>query len=184
MLRDFKKFGRALWEAGLIHWTSGNMSLRRGDTIHITRTGSSLADLSARDLVRIGMAEGPRDAKASSETPVHRAIYRAFPKARAVVHAHPPHATVLSLDATVITPRDSDSLYISRIPVLTDCGFAEGSACVASRLPRLMKDSPVVVVRGHGIFVMGDSLEHCLGRITMAENQCRLLFLERLLKRS
>lgn len=184
MLRDFKKFGRALWEAGLIHWTSGNMSLRRGDAIHITRTGSSLADLSTGDLVRIGMAEGPRDAKASSETPVHRAIYRAFPKAKAVVHAHPPYATVLSLNTSEIIPRDSDSLYISRIPVLTDSGFAEGSACVASRLPGLMNESPVAVVRGHGIFVMGESLEQCIGRITMAENQCRLLYLEQLLKRS
>ncbi|HOW27365.1 MAG TPA: class II aldolase/adducin family protein [Elusimicrobiota bacterium] len=183
MWSDFFKFGRMLWEAGQIHYTSGNMSVRKGDVLCVTRTGSSLADLTSMDIVTVNLKDSLRDKGASSETPVHRALYKALPDIRAVVHSHPPYATALSFDMDEIVPADSDSLFIPSIPVLTECPFAEGSTCVADRFPALLKQHRVAVIRGHGAFAVGDSLRQCIATLTMMENQCRLVYLRRTLKR-
>lgn len=170
-----------LWEAGLIHLTSGNLSVRKGEVIYITRTGSLLGLLSATDIISVNLENNLRDANASSETPVHRAVYLSNPKVNAVVHAHPPYATALSWDSTVIKPIDSDSLYIPEIPVLSECPYGEGSVCVAEHFPKILSSHPVALIRGHGAFAVGSTLEQATARISMMENQCRLLFFRRLL---
>lgn len=183
MLSDFFKYGRVVWEAGLIHLTSGNMSMRRGAAIHITRTGSPLSMLTSQDIVTVNLDDAVRDKGASSETPVHRALYQALPHVRSVVHVHPPYATALSFDMDEIATIDSDSLYIPRIPVLKDCPYGEGTTCVAAHFPETLGQRTVALIRGHGAFAVGDSLAQCVGRLTMMENQCRLIFFRRLLER-
>ena len=178
---EFQKYGRMLWDSGLIHMTSGNMSVRKSSVLYVTRTGSLLGDLSAGDIVSVNAANTLRDRGASSETPVHRAIYAANPDVLSVVHAHPPYATALSWDFDMIKPIDSDSLYIPEIPVLTDCPYGEGSACIAVQFPKLLGQHKVAMIRGHGAFSVGNSLREAASRISMMENQCRLLFFRRLL---
>lgn len=183
MYSDFQKFGRMLWDAGLVHLTSGNMSIRKGSVVYVTRTGSLLGALSSSDIICVNLENTLRDKNASSETPVHRAIYLANPKVQAIVHAHPPHATALSWDHAVIKPIDSDSLFIPEIPVLADCPYGEGSTCVATHFPQLLGEHNVALVRGHGAFAVGKDLEQSTARISMMENQCRLLFLRHLLEK-
>lgn len=183
MYSDFAKYGRMLWDAGLIHMTSGNMSLRKGSVLYVTRTGSLLGSLSSTDIVTVNLENTLRDKGASSETPVHRAIYLANPDIRSVVHAHPPHATTLSWDHTLIKPIDSDSLYIPEIPVLTDCPYGEGSACIADHFPKILGRHKVAMIRGHGAFSVGKDLMEAASRISMMENQCRLLFFRKLLEK-
>ena len=183
MYIDFEKFGRMLWSAGLIHVTSGNMSVRKGSVVYITRTGSLLGDLSASDIVTVNLENNLRDPGASSETPVHKAIYQANSQVHAIVHAHPPYATALSWDYTLIKPIDSDSLYIPEIPVLTECPYGEGSICVAEHFPKILGKHSVALIRGHGAFSVGMNLEQATARISMMENQCRLLFFRRLLEK-
>ena len=180
---DFAKYGKMLWDHRLIHMTSGNMSLRKGSVMYITRTGSLLGSLSATDIVAVNLENTSRDRGASSETPVHRAIYIANPEVQSVVHAHPPYATALSWDTTAIKPIDSDSLYIPEIPVLTDCPYGEGSICIAEHFPKTLAWHHVAMIRGHGAFSVGEDLREAAARISMMENQCRLLFFRRLLER-
>lgn len=180
---DFQKYGRMLWDSGLIHMTSGNMSIRKGSVLYVTRTGSLLGDLSSSDIVSVNAANTLRDKGASSETPVHRAIYLANPEVVSVVHAHPPYATALSWDYEMIKTMDSDSLYIPEVPVLTDCPYGEGSSCIADHFPKLLGKHKVAMIRGHGAFSVGNSLREAASRISMMENQCRLLFLRRQLEK-
>lgn len=181
MYTEIAKYGRMLWESGLIHLTSGNISMRKGSVLYVTRTGSLLGNLSASDIVSVHLENTLRDRGASSETPVHRAIYLANPEVGAVVHAHPPYATALSWDYEVIKPIDSDSLYIPEIPVLTDCPYGEGSLCIADHFPKLFGKHSVAMIRGHGAFSTGMDVRQATARISMLENQCRLLFFRRLL---
>ena len=181
MYNDFIQFGKMLWDAGLIHLTSGNISLRKGSVIYVTRTGSLLGALTANDIVTVNLENTLRDKGASSETPVHRAIYLANPEIQSVVHAHPPHATALSLDYHTIKPIDSDSLYIPEVPVLTNCPYGEGSKCVAAEFPILFKNHHVSIIGGHGAFSVGKDIREATARLSMMENQCRLLFMRRIL---
>lgn len=186
MYHDFVKFGRMLWESGLIHLTSGNISMRKGSTIYVTRTGSLLGNLSSDDIVSVNLSNTLRDKGASSETIVHRAIYLANEldeNVHAVVHAHPPYATALSWDSAVIKPVDSDSLYIPEIPVMSECPYGEGSLCVAEHFPKLLGKHTVALIRGHGAFSVGKDIQQATARISMMENQCRLLFFRRLLEK-
>ncbi len=183
MYTEITKYGRMLWESGLIHLTSGNISVRKGSVIYVTRTGSLLGDLSSSDIVSVNLENDKRDKGASSETPVHRALYLANPYVFSVVHAHPPYATALSWDTTSIKPIDSDSLYIPEIPVLTECPYGEGATCVVDTFPKLFATHSVAMIRGHGAFSVGKDVRQATSRLSMMENQCRLLFFRRLLEK-
>jgi L-fuculose-phosphate aldolase len=178
---DFIKYGRVLWEAGLIHLTAGNISIRKDSKIIITHAGALLGFLSKKELVTVHLKNSTKDRGASSEVAVHRAIYLAHPQVRAVVHAHPPYATVLSLGSSRIKTVDSDSLFIPEIPVLTECSYGEGSRCVAKVLPKLFRNHNIVLIRGHGVFAIGKTIQEAASNISMMENQCRIIFLRKLL---
>ena len=55
MLDQFQRFGCDLFNRGLTSSHGGNMSVRMGDRIIITRTGSMLAHLTEKDLIEIGL---------------------------------------------------------------------------------------------------------------------------------
>ncbi|RMG84580.1 MAG: fuculose phosphate aldolase, partial [Candidatus Dadabacteria bacterium] len=135
MYEQFRDIGRDLFVAGLITSHGGNMSVRLGDRIVITRRGAMLGRLRPEDLVETGLeADDSMVTLASTELVVHRAIYRAT-SALAIVHTHPLHATALSLVEDAIVPVDSEGSYLlHRVPVVS-AAKTVGSAEVARILP-------------------------------------------------
>ena len=104
ILSQFQTVGRDLFTTGLVSSHSGNLSIRLGERIIITRRNSGLGCLGEHDLIETGISKNDRNTPlASIELAVHRAIYRETP-ALAIVHAHPPHAVALSLTETEIVP--------------------------------------------------------------------------------
>ncbi len=162
LVSEFADVGRILFEAGLNNSHSGNMSVRLGDKVVITRRGSMLAALKPDDLVVVGLSTDDSGiALASTEVNVHRAIYAAT-SALAVVHTHPRSATALSFAMDSIVPVDVEGrYYFKRIPVL-EVKKSIGSKELEEELPRLLKDFPVVMVKGHGAFAVGGTLEEGL----------------------
>ncbi|WP_309127258.1 class II aldolase/adducin family protein [Microbacterium sp.] len=88
---------RALAAAGLSPGSSGNVSIRDGDRIVITPTGSSLRRVTTADLAVLDAdgihVSGPAPTK---EWAMHVAAYRARPEAGAVAHLHSHAATAVS----------------------------------------------------------------------------------------
>ncbi len=162
LVSEFADVGRILFEAGLNNSHSGNMSVRLGDKVVITRRGSMLAALKPDDLVVVGLSTDDSGiALASTEVNVHRAIYTAT-SALAAVHTHPRSATALSFAMDSIVPVDVEGrYYFKRIPVL-EVKKSIGSKELEEELPRLLKDFPVVMVKGHGAFAVGGTLEEGL----------------------
>src|SRR4051794_10082346 len=96
-LGQFQRVGADLFQQRLVGAHTGNMSLRLGDRLVITRRTAALAHLTDQDLVETGVDRNDRATPAASaELAVHRAIYRET-EAQAIIHAHPAHATALSL---------------------------------------------------------------------------------------
>ena len=110
MHEEFARIGRDLWTSGAVSSHGGNMSVRDGDRILITRTGSMLGHLGEGDVVETSLVacDDARDATCSVELVVHRAIYAAT-DAAAIVHAHTVHTIVRSLLEDSIVPVDSES---------------------------------------------------------------------------
>jgi ribulose-5-phosphate 4-epimerase/fuculose-1-phosphate aldolase len=88
---------RSLFDRGYSFGTAGNLSVRAGDTILVTPTGSSLGSLAADALARIDSAGNIiGEIRPSKEAHFHLAIYRARPQCAAVVHLHSTYATAVS----------------------------------------------------------------------------------------
>jgi L-fuculose-phosphate aldolase len=96
--------------------------------------------------------------RASSEIVVHQAIYRNT-SALAVVHAHPPYGTLLSMSCDELVPVDSEGSYLfKRVPVVS-VEKTVGSLESAELVSEALKDYKIVMLRGHGSFARGDLLE-------------------------
>ena len=181
MLERFSRFGRELFLQGVNSSHSGNMSVRAGDRIFITRRGSMLSNLVEGDIIETGLREDDSHITlASTEIKIHRAIYLQT-SALAIVHAHPPFAIVLSLEEDEIVPLDTEGVYYFKsIPVI-GAGLTVGSDEVAEKLPPLLQNYKAAMVRGHGSFAVGQMLEEAFQWTSSLEASCKTLYLHRLL---
>jgi len=182
MLKEFQTFGRDLFLAGLNSSHSGNLSVRCGDRVVITRRGAMLGHLMERDIIETGLHKNDGNiVLASTEIRVHRAIYKET-AALAIVHAHPVHAIALSLLEEEIIPLDSEGAYLlHKIPVLS-AEHTIGSQELEEKLPGLLKEYKIVMVRGHGSFATGQLLEEAYQWTSSLENICRIIHITRTLK--
>ena len=85
--------------------TSGNLSVRTGDTIAITPSGVPYNDLTPELVCVIDLDGNVVEAEfePSSEVPMHTTVYRAT-DAGAVVHTHPMYGTALSVTRDEVPP--------------------------------------------------------------------------------
>jgi L-fuculose-phosphate aldolase len=173
-IRLFRDIGRDLYVAGLTTSHGGNMSVRLGDGIIITRRGSMLGRLGDDDLVETDMEPCAADDRCSREIVVHRAIYAAT-DARAIVHAHPPHTVARSFGHDSIVPADSEGLYVlGEVPVV-EAATTIASSEAAEVLARSLGSARVAVLRTHGSFATGASLEEAFMHVSVLEASAVIL---------
>lgn len=177
MYELFQQIGNDLLMMGLITSHGGNISVREDDKIVITRHGSMLGHLKEDSIVEVRLKG--KDANilhASMELPVHRAIYQKT-SAKAIIHAHPPHATALSLISEIVIPKDSEgAILLGEVPVVTSKKTV-GSKAVAMKASEVLKDHRIVLVRGHGSFAIGKTLEEALCYTSALDASCRIILL-------
>lgn len=169
--QEFGRIGRRLVAERLVGATFGNMSVRDGDALQITKTGCCLDEPGLPVTVPLA-GEAPQEA--SSEYRVHRAVYLRAGY-RAIVHAHPVHAVAASLLYDAIEPIDSEGeMLCPFIPVVAGRpGTDELANAVAEGLAR----ARVVIARGHGTFAGGASLDEACLYTSLAEHACHVLLL-------
>ncbi len=182
ILSQFQTVGRDLFTRGLVSSHSGNLSIRLGERMIITRRGSQLGCLDEHDLIETGISKNDRNTPLTSiELAVHRAIYQQTP-ALAIVHAHPPHAVALSLAETEIVPNDAEGLSIvNRVPVV-GWHMKVRLGGLADIIAQALKHSRIVVVHGHGSFAIGQLLEEAHNYTTTLEESCQVICLLKSLK--
>jgi L-fuculose-phosphate aldolase len=183
VLAQFQSVGGDLFICGLITSHGGNMSIRDGDRIVITRTGCMLGHITQSDLVEAGVAPDDDTPKnASSEIAVHRAIYKHTP-ALAVVHAHPAHAIALSLVDAEIAPLDVEgSYYMPGVPIVGRGEKVYGGK-MADDIARALIDRRIAMVYAHGSFAAGRDLYEAHHFTSTLEESCRIIAIARQLKR-
>ena len=182
MIKDMILFGKILYEQGLNHSHSGNISIRDGNEILIKKHGAMLGYLTKKDIVRINLNDNKKDKLASLEAKVHRAIYLKNPKIKAIVHGHTIYATVLSLNHKIIKPIDSEcQFYLPQIPVLS-CDETIGSDEVARKIPELISKYKCAIIKGHGAFAVGETLEQASMYLSVIESASKILYLNKIYK--
>lgn len=175
MWQEFVKIGRLAWQQGLFSSHGGNMSIRVGDKILITRRGSMLGALTKNDIIETSLKNNDSHITlASTEIVVHRAIYQET-TALAIFHAHPPTAVALSFCGDSIEPADSEGSYvIKKVPVV-EAKLTVGAKEVAELLPKYLKDFKIVILKGHGSFAIGTLLEEAFSITSTLEHSSRIL---------
>lgn len=177
----FRDIGRDLFVAGLISSHGGNMSIRIGDKVIIKRRGAMLGRLKLQDLVETSLSKPDSGVVvASTELIVHKAIYFSTP-ALAVIHAHPRTAIALSLSRNEIVPLDIEgSYFLKKVPVI-EVEFASGSEEMAQAIADVLKEYKIVMLRGHGCFSIGQTLEEAFQWVTVLEESAQIIFKTKLL---
>jgi len=172
---EFERIGKRLFAEHLVGGNFGNISIRNEDAgFLIKRTGAYL-DV-AGELVFVSLDGGEVPKEASTEYRVHREVYRKTPY-RAIVHAHPPTAVAASLVLDRIVPEDSEGQMLCPvIPVVTG---APGSQEIADNVASALTSSKLVIVRGHGSFAAGRTLDEAYLYTSLAEHSCRVLALKK-----
>jgi L-fuculose-phosphate aldolase len=164
-LSQFQAAGLAVSAHGLITGSSGNLSIRLKDRLIITRHGSVLSSLNESDLIETGIyTDDSVTPMASWELPVHRAVYIGT-TASCLVHAHPPRAVSLTLtDEKVDIPGGVAVLGMST-------GIVPG--VLAAEIARELGKHPLVMVKGHGSFASGKTLEEACELTLSFEDSCK-----------
>jgi L-fuculose-phosphate aldolase len=177
ILNQFQTVGNELCTEGLVSSHSGNLSIRMGERIIITRRSCRLGCLEEHDLIETGLNKNDRNTPlASTELAVHRAIYQAT-SASAVVHAHPPHAVALSLTETEIVPIDTEGMsLLGEVPVL-GWNMEVKPGGLADIIAQALKQRRVIMVHGHGSFAIGQLLEEAQNYTTSLEESCQVICL-------
>jgi L-fuculose-phosphate aldolase len=181
LLSQFQRVGRDLFTRGLVSSHSGNLSIRLGDNLIITRRGSMLNSLEENDLIETGISKNNRATPlASADLAIHRAIYRET-QALAIVHAHPPHAVALSMTDIEIMPMVDDFAAMGPVPVV-GWDMEAKSGELAEAIARALKQHRIIMVHNHGSYAIGQLLEEAYHFTTALEQSSQVICLMRSLQ--
>jgi L-fuculose-phosphate aldolase len=156
--------------------TGGNVSARLdGGTLVITPSGVPYQDMGPGDLVVITMAGEPVSPGAdglipSSEHQLHTACYQAFPEIGAVLHSHPPYASMYAA-AREPVPAVIDEAVIflgGDIPVAPYA--ISGSAGVGTNAVWMLAQRASALLANHGLVTIADTPAQALHHAVVSEH--------------
>ena len=173
-------WGKLLFERRLISGWGGNLSCRVGkNDFLITGQHAPLGFLAPKDLVRLKSDGKParKGLRASSETPMHLAVYDGT-DAQAIVHVHPPMVLAFSLTHDSFAPVSYEEKYtIGKVSVI-----AQDTPTVTKpeEVVEALKYNPVVIIKGHGTVAIGKNFQEAFLYTDLLEEavQCQF-FIEK-----
>jgi L-fuculose-phosphate aldolase len=175
---DLVRHYRWLRQYGCNDSHSGNASVRDGETLWITPTGSCADLLEPSDLVPCGL-EALATKGASLDTPLHQLVYRNNPEARCILHSHGPYTVAMTLDGRDFVPVDFEGwYYFKSVPVIT-LPYETYVAEAPLRVSDLLSRERIMVVRGHGVFACATTINLAYKWTCSLELSAKTAFLAR-----
>ena len=186
---DICEIARSIFERGLTHGSSGNISARLEDgSVLVTPTGSTLGRLDPARLPRLSpsgdLLEGDRPTK---EVPLHTAFYDTRSDTGAVVHLHSTHSTALSIlddvdPMDVLPPINAYSvMQLGQVRLLPY--FRPGDAAMGDAVRELSGKFAAVLLANHGPVVAGRNLQAASNAMEELEATAKIELLTRHLPR-
>ena len=174
--------GQSLFERGLTHGSTGNISAKLADGWLLTPTGSSLGRLDPARISKLdwsGKLLGGDPP--SKESFLHLAMYEERQKNSAVVHLHSVHSVAVSVLADV-DPSDVlpplTAYYVMRIGTLPLVPYyAPGDMALADAVRGYAGRHHAVLLANHGPVVAGSSLSAAADAVEELEATAKLFLL-------
>jgi L-fuculose-phosphate aldolase len=161
------QINRILAERGLIRSSDGNISVRLNrNFLLITPSGVYKSAMSPDDLLVIdmdGKVESARNGvHPTSETLMHLQVYRQRPEINAVIHAHPPFSTALTIAGKPFPVEYIPEVLIALEDVPTAAYATPGTLGMANSIHDLIRGHACILLSHHGSLTVGGSLEEAL----------------------
>ena len=174
--------GRSMFERGLTHGSTGNISARCDEGWLLTPTGSSLGGLDPARLSKLDwqgkLVSGDPPSK---ENFLHLAMYQERERNQAVIHLHSTHSVAVSVleevdPADVLPPLTA--YYVMRIGSLPLVPyFAPGDMQLAQAVRGFAGRHHAMLLANHGPVVAGASLAAAADAVEELEATARLYLL-------
>ena len=170
------KYGQKLGEKNMTPATSGNISIRTGENILITGSGTCLADLNEEEIVLIDKDCNVVDGqiKPSSEKNLHSAIYSIRPDINAIVHCHAPYVSAFAVCHIPLSkPIISENVfYFGEIP-LAEYAMPSSEKLVENTA-KFFTNNDAVLMANHGIIVGGKDIADAYYKMETAETYAKI----------
>ncbi len=168
------EIGHRLHLRGWLAAADGNISYRiADDNILITPSGKHKGFLQEADICRVTVDNRILEGSPSSERLMHLAVFKKVPKAKAVVHAHPPVATAWTIARPDLLELPAECLSevilaAGRIPFVP---YARpGSGQMGDHLLPFLPDCRLLILSRHGALAWGETLEEAYNGIERLEH--------------
>ena len=172
------KFAQKLNSTNLSPLRSGNISLKAQNNNEegflITPSGKKYDSLKADDIVFVSL-KGNYDEKGlqpSSEWRFHKDIYLKKPDAKAIVHAHSPHATAVSAHGKdipafhyMVALAGGDNIKCAKYATF-------GTQELSNNIIDALENRKACLMSNHGQVAFGDNLESAFELAEELENIC------------
>jgi L-fuculose-phosphate aldolase len=173
---------RSLVERGLIQSSDGNISARLDERLLlITPSGMYKISMSPEDLLVIDMNGTVHQARTglhpTSEMLIHLEAYRQRPEINAVIHAHPPFSTALTLAGKPFPVEYIPEVLTALGDVPTAVYATPGTQGMADSIHKLILTHNCILLSHHGSLTVGSSLEEALIAVERMEHAAYTLWI-------
>ena len=184
-IEDLVYANRILYDQGVLDGF-GHVSVRDERNPARFLLSRSLAPglVTTKDILEYDLEGAPIDPRGRAvylERFIHAAIYRARPDVQAVVHTHSPSLIAFSVTGASLRPVYHLSSFLGAGPPIFDIRDAAGMTDMLIRdnhlgdaLAKVLAEKPVVLMRGHGAVVVGNSIQQAVYRVIYTEINARL----------
>ncbi len=178
--QEIIRAGHKLWQRQYVDGNGGNISVRLGSQyVLCTPTMVSKEDLVPADIC-LSDLEGnilAGDRSRTSELLLHLEIYKANPRARAVVHCHPPYATAFAVAGTT-PPNGLITEYEIFIgPAAVAPYETPGTQAFAETVLPFVEEHNTILLTNHGIVCWADTVTHAEWLTEIFETCCKTYLL-------
>lgn len=178
--KELFSFAQKVYQAGFVSGSSGNLSLRvpeEKNRFVITPTSIAYDQLALNQMVVIdgkGNLVVDSNYLPSIETPMHLAIYQAYPEVQAIIHTHSIYSTALAVLRKPI-PAILEELVIytgGEVPVAKYA--PAGSKELARNAVKALKKASAILLANHGNLCVGKTLAQAFNLCALVERSARI----------
>jgi len=186
LAEELASYARLCYDRHLVGAAGGNVSARIPGTDHclVTASGVSLRDVTPENLVIVdvhnAVVESPAGLRPSKEISFHLAIFRARPAVQAVVHVHPPYATVFATSRRpipLVTVSAILKLKQGAIVPVADPGSKELCEFVTQTVAAAPPETTVLLMEKHGVLTFRPTLCEAFDDAELAEDTAKIAYL-------
>jgi L-ribulose-5-phosphate 4-epimerase len=176
--KDLHEAHLTLEKYGLVAYTSGNVSVRVKEHVIIKPSGVPYSLLRPEDYVVVDLdgniIEGNK--KPSIDNATHLYLYRNIEWAKSIIHTHSTFATVWAVaekPIPVLCTAHAD-VFGEEIPLSEYAPV--GSEAIAKAVLKVLGKSGVVLLRKHGVMVVGNSLDDAIKKAIFLEEVAKIAY--------